>query len=439
MPMSNTVTLPYTPRPPQPEIHAALEAHRFCVLVAHRRMGKTVCVINHLIKQALLGGKPDGFYAYAAPYRNQAKNIAWGYLKHFTEPLPMRQVNEGELSLSLPGGAVIRIFGADNPHSLRGLYFDGVILDEVAQMKPEVWHEIIRPALSDRRGFAVFIGTPYGVNLFSELYYRAVSGAEGWFGAMYRADRTGVLDSDELAALRQEMGEAAYRREYLCDFNAAVDDILISLEVVEKAAGRTHHPSAVAFAPVALGVDVARFGDDASVIALRQGLMSAKPIVLRGLDNMELADRVAWEIKRHKPDGVFIDAGRGEGVIDRLRRLGFAVSEVNFGAKAGQPDKYVNKRAEMWARMAQWLKEGGAVHNDLALKSELSSPTYFFDSSGRLGLEPKDKIKERLGKSPDIADALALTFAYPLSVGESAPVGADNEAQRLPDYNPLEY
>jgi hypothetical protein len=409
--MSETVVLPYSPRPPQPEIHAALEVNRFCVLVAHRRMGKTVCVINHLIKQALLCPKAGGFYGYVAPYRNQAKTIAWDYLKHFTRPIPGRAVNENELSISLPGGAKVRLFGADNPDNLRGLYFDGVVLDEVAQMKPEVWHEIIRPALSDRQGFAVFIGTPKGVNLFSELYYRAIGGAEGWFGGMYTADDTRVLSRAELEAARSEMGEAAYRREYLCDFNAAVEDILISLAEVEAAARREHHPSALEFSPKVLGVDVARFGDDASALILRRGLAANAPVVLRGLDNMEVADRVAWEMGRHKPEGVFIDEGRGEGVIDRLRQLGFKVTAINFGSKAAEADKYVNKRSEMWARLAQWIKEGGAIPDHLALKSELAAPTYYFDSSGRLGLESKDKIKERLGKSPDIADALALTFA----------------------------
>ena len=129
------VVIPYTPRYPQTEIHGLLEAHRFSVLVAHRRMGKTVLAVNHLIKRAITDQKERGFYAYIAPFRIQAKAIAWAYLKHYTAPIPMLKVNEGELSIMLPNGAVIRIFGADNPDALRGLYFDGVVMDEVAQMK----------------------------------------------------------------------------------------------------------------------------------------------------------------------------------------------------------------------------------------------------------------------------------------------------------------
>ena len=104
-----------------------------------------------------------------------AKAIAWSYLKHYTSPIPYCKINEGELSIILPNRATIRIFGADNPDALRGLYFDGVVMDEVAQMKPEVWGEIIRPALADRKGWAVFIGTPKGINLFSQMYDLALA------------------------------------------------------------------------------------------------------------------------------------------------------------------------------------------------------------------------------------------------------------------------
>ena len=220
------IVIPYRPRYPQCEIHDALERYRFVVLVAHRRLGKTVCVINHLIKQALLCTKERGIFVYVAPYRNQAKNIAWAYLKHYTDPLPGRVINESDLSVTLPGGAQVRIFGADNPDALRGLYFDGVVLDEVAQMDPQVWGEIIRPALADRQGFAVFVGTPKGTNLFYRLYTHAcaamLESVSGWYAALYRVDETGVIPEAELNALKSEMSEEAFRQEFLCDFAAAL-------------------------------------------------------------------------------------------------------------------------------------------------------------------------------------------------------------------------
>lgn len=224
------IVIPYRPRYPQDEIHRALESYRFVVLVAHRRLGKTVCVINHLIKQALLCTKERGIFGYVAPFRNQAKSIAWLYLKHFTAPLPGREINEVDLCITVPNAAgstsQIRIFGADNANSLRGLYFDGVCLDEVAQMDPEVWGEIIRPALADRMGFAVFIGTPKGMNLFHELYTHAqkamLEEGSDWYAALYKADQTGAIKPEELEALRGEISDEAFRQEFLCDFAAAL-------------------------------------------------------------------------------------------------------------------------------------------------------------------------------------------------------------------------
>ena len=414
------IVIPYKPRFPQTEIHEKLEQFRFVVLVAHRRMGKTVMVVNHLIKQALLCPREMGLFAYVAPFKNQAKNIAWNYLKKFTKPVPGRIVNEQELFVQLPSGAKIRIFGADNPDALRGLYFDGIVLDEVAQMEPYVWNEVIRPALSDRNGFAVFIGTPKGINLFHELYARARSGEDkGWYAALYRADETGVLPPEELASLRKDMSDNAYRQEYLCDFTASSEDVLITIDLVADACARTRTESDIAGLPVILGVDVARFGDDSSVIFRRQGLCAFEPLEFKGLDNMELAARVMVQIVEHSPQAVFIDAGRGEGVIDRLRQLGHSVVEVNFGGQAFRPERYINKRTEMWAELAAWLKAGGTLPNNLELKTDLSTPSYSFDSAGRMVLESKDKIKERLGRSPDLADALALTFAMPVAPADA--------------------
>lgn len=421
-----TVTIPYRPR--YPEVHRELEAHRFVVLVAHRRFGKTVLAVNHLLRQALLCGRERGLFAYVAPFRNQAKQIAWSYLKHYSAPVPGREVNEGELSVRLPGGSTIRLFGADNPDALRGLYFDGVVLDEVAQMKPEVWQEIIRPALADRRGRALFIGTPKGVNLFSELYARAREAMDresgrydpSWAALCYRVDETRVLDPDEVEQLRKELSESAWRQEMLCDFSASADDTLIPIDLVTEACARRIPYEDMEDLPVILGVDVARFGSDSSVICARRGLQAFAPVVLRGLDNMELADRIAGEMAVREPEAVFIDAGQGQGVIDRLRHMGHEVVEVPFGGRPLQTGRFVNRRSEMWFGLREWLKSGGCLdaggEHGARLKSELAAPRYWYDAAGRIVLEPKDRIRERLGASPDMADALALTFAAPVGL-----------------------
>lgn len=413
------VVIPYRPRFPQDEIHKKLETHRFCVLVAHRRLGKTVLSVNHLIKRAITDRKERGMYAYLAPFRNQAEQIAWGYLKHYTSQIPAISINEQKLSILLPNGATIRIFGADNPDALRGMYFDGVVIDEVAQIKPTLWGEVIRPALADRKGWAAFIGTPKGINLFSQLYDQALNlmskGDPDWIAMLYSVEQTHVIDEKELAALKVEMSENEYRQEFLCDFSAAQDNGLIPIDDIRAAANKFYRESEYMGAPLIYGIDVARFGSDASVIFKRRGLVAFEPIVIRKFDNMALADRIAVEMAKEKPEAVFIDSGAGQGVIDRLRQMRFDVVEVPFGAQAIDKEQFANRRMEMWWHMAQWIKQGGAIPPDPILQGDLGAPTYGYTPKGPKILEAKDKLKERIGRSPDLADALALTFAAPVA------------------------
>ncbi len=430
--MSNKILIPYKPRKHwqgSTGLHNRLNNHRFSVIVAHRRFGKTIGVINHLIKQAVLFEGNDGRFAYIAPFKNQAKNIAWDYLKKFTGVIPNIVYSESELMANLPNGSRIRLFGADNAESLRGLYFDGLVIDEIADIKPEVWGEILRPTLSDRKGWCVFIGTPRGQNIFFELYQKALS-TDDWFAATFRADKSGILDKKELESLKEQLTENQYRQEMLCDFTAATDDSLIGLDIVIEAQSRNYKQDDIRHAPIIFGLDVARFGGDDSVLTVRQGLVCLKQSRYKDKDNMTLASLVASEIEKYKPDAVFIDAGRGEGVIDRLRQLGFIVMEVNFGAKPINT-RYANKRAEMWALMAQWLKSG-QIMQDQKLAQELTLPTYSFDAANRLLLESKQKMKERCSFSPDGADSLALTFAMP--VVKNLDIG---KAHCNTDFNPL--
>ena len=424
------VSTGYDPRWYQRDIHNSLK--RFSVLALHRRAGKTVLATNALIDAALRCQKPNPRFAYLAPYLRQAKQIAWDYAKEFTRPIPGAAYHEQDLQVTLPNGARVRLYGADNPDALRGLYFDGVVLDEVADMRPETWGEVIRPALSDRKGWCLFIGTPKGLNLFHDLYHHAISGKdESWYGALYTVEDTGCIDARELEMARSTMSDAQYRQEFLCDWRAASDNVLIPLDQVMEAMRRHLTPQDVEGLPVILGVDVARYGDDRSSIVTRQGLWCREAEAFQGMDNMTLAARVSEKIHRVGADATFVDAGRGEGVIDRLRQLGHSVIEVNFGGSPSNP-RYVNKRSEMWCGVADWIKSGGALPSNPDLRRDLSTPTYDFDAANRLRLEPKDKIRERGLRSPDLGDALALTFAHPVVAGGYQPAVAEGV-----DYNPF--
>lgn len=210
---------PYSPRRAFLPFHNSEK--RWAALVAHRRAGKTVACINHLIRGAAQCTLPNPRLAYIAPLFNQAKDVAWSYLKDYTACVPGVEWNETELRADLPGGARVRLYGADNPDRLRGLYLDGVVLDEHADMDPRMWSEVIRPALSDRQGWAVFIGTPKGRNGFFEIVERAKTDPD-WFVSTLKASETGLLPEAELADARRAMTEDQYAQEYECSFTAAI-------------------------------------------------------------------------------------------------------------------------------------------------------------------------------------------------------------------------
>ena len=186
-------------------------AERFACIVTHRRAGKTVACIQDLHRAALTCERMRPRFAYMSPFLKQAKSVAWDYLR--AAVAAGRQagasIHESELRVDYPSGAQVRLFGADNADALRGLYLDGIVLDEHANMDPRVWPEVIRPALADRRGWAVFIGTPKGRNSFFETWRRAQSDP-GWFALMLKASETGLISAEELNIARRDLSEEQY-------------------------------------------------------------------------------------------------------------------------------------------------------------------------------------------------------------------------------------
>ena len=158
------VTIPYTPRKQQAYIHQELDKHRYAVLLCHRRFGKTVMAINHIIKSAMTNKNHAPRYAYIAPTYSQAKKIAWDYLKFYTEKIPGTKWNESELRADLVNGSRISLLSSENFDSIRGIYLDLVVCDEAAQIKPGLIDEVLIPALSDRKGKMILVGTPNGMN-----------------------------------------------------------------------------------------------------------------------------------------------------------------------------------------------------------------------------------------------------------------------------------
>lgn len=238
----NIVTSPYFPRNHSLDFHS--RAHRFSILVWHRRAGKTVACINDLVDKAIQCNLVMPRYSYIAPLYKQAKDVAWSYLKFYAEPLLASKPMESELTVKLVNGAQIRLYGADNPDALRGVYNDGAVLDEYGNMSPRLFGEVIAPTLADRKGWCVFIGTPAGPNHFLDLWNDAANDPR-WFRKMLKASESGILDQEELEMLAHLPGsdEDTFAQEFECDFNAAVRGAYYGKQIkqLEERGGFTGH------------------------------------------------------------------------------------------------------------------------------------------------------------------------------------------------------
>lgn len=224
------------------DIHKGMTKSRFGAVVAHRRFGKTVCAINHLLVAALRCEKERPRFAFIGPTYTQAKSIVWDYAVHYSASIPGVDPKVSELTIHLPckhpgGRGQVRLFSADNPDSLRGLYFDGVVLDEYGLMPPRIFSEVLRPALSDRQGWALFLGTPAGKNQFYDVIQQAKTDPT-WYHAEFRASRTGIIDPLELEAARRDMTADEYEQEYECSFEASVKGAIYSAELLSARASR---------------------------------------------------------------------------------------------------------------------------------------------------------------------------------------------------------
>ena len=211
------VDLGYRPR--EQFVHFHRSKRRWTCMICHRRAGKTTACLMEMLSSAIRTEK--GRYAYIAPLRNQAKVVAWEMLKAFARPVLKGGPNEAELRVDLFNGARITLFGADNPDALRGQAFDGVVLDEYADMPPSLFGPVIRPALTDRGGFAILVGTVKGRNQLWEQYERAKDDPD-WYTTLLRASQTHILPESELADARRMMAPEQYDSEFECDPYAAI-------------------------------------------------------------------------------------------------------------------------------------------------------------------------------------------------------------------------
>jgi phage terminase large subunit len=278
------ITVPYTPRPLQKVVHALRRTHRFLVMVCHRRFGKTVLAVNELQRSALTVPLQRPRTAYIGPTYTQAKSVAWDYCQHYARDIPGIQPNQSELRLDYPNGGQVRLYGSDNPDSLRGLYLDDVALDEYGLHPAKTYTEVLAPALVDRGGRALFLGTPNGKNQFYEIAQHAkarqAAGDPDWAYVEFKASQTGLLDPSYLEQARSIMTADEYAQEFECSFEASVRGAIYSRELEtareEKRITLVRYDPAL---PVDTDWDIGGFGSsqgDATAIWFSQSLRSGE-------------------------------------------------------------------------------------------------------------------------------------------------------------------
>ena len=310
-------------------------------------------------------------------------------------------------------------WNAERPEAFAGLHARDVLViyDEASAIDDAIW-EVSEGAMTTSGAMWFAFGNPTRPSgRFHDCFGRF---RHRWVTRQVDSRGSRLARAGQIAQWIEDYGEDSdfVRVRVRGEFPRAGADQFVPEPVIEAARGR----AAPGLGPRVLGVDVARFGDDQTVLLLRNGDRIDWIRRHRGLDLMQTAARVGEAIGQCRPDAVLVDGvGVGGGVVDRLRQMGFRVGEVNAGGGAIDDDRHANLRAEMWAKMRQWLADRGSIpDDDRELAADLAGPRYGFDVRNRLLLERKQDMQARGLASPDAADALALTFARPVALPEIA-------------------
>jgi len=341
------------------------------------------------------------------------------------------------------------------------------VFTEYSLQRPEAW-DYIRPMMAANGGWALFNGTPRGLNHLHTMY-RMAKRNDKWFCQYLTRDDTGVPTVEAIEEERQAgMKESLIEQEFYCSWDSSAEDVFIPLDLIAptiKPEAETNEND-YRFEPRILGCDVAYAAKgDKATIAYRQGRKVHFLRWYQGMDNMAFADEIARYIKIISPHIVNIDAGRGEGVISRLEQLGHGdiVRGVHFGGKVYEEGIY-NMKALMWIRMLSWFQADNRpdmVNLDEAINGnepveeqlikELSTPFMLLDEKNQVRVEPKSALKTRGESSPDLAEGLGLTFAEEIEPDElpsarlrdmgvtSDMMAAMNLQRQQEAYDPLSY
>lgn len=365
-----------------------------------------------------------------APTSSQLFDALFAEIKRWVKEMPpalseLLEVKSDRIELKpSPTEAFIsaRTSRAEQPEALQGIHSDHVMLvaDEASGV-PEAVFEAAAGSMSGHSALTLLLGNPVrSTGYFYETHNRL---RDEWFTLHVNCENSKRVSDEFVREMAMKYGEEsnAYRVRVLGEFPLADDDTMIPFSVVEQAMNRDIEIDP--FSPVTYGVDVARFGSDKSALAKKKGNIITEVKKWQGLDLMQLVGAIKNEYDseetQNRPLSIYIDSiGLGSGVVDRLREMGLPAVGINVSESPAMKNSYVNLRAELWGKMKSWLEQRNCViPKDDDLLSDLTSPRYTFNSSGKLKIESKDEMKKRGLASPDMADACILTLAGDAAVG----------------------
>ena len=322
--------------------------------------------------------------------------------------------------------AVCDFRSADQPENWEGFGYKIIILNEagIILKNQYLWHNAVRPMLMDYPdSIAIIGGTPKGKNLFYELSQKGISSNDDWGHFQFSSYSNPFLSKKEIDDLCTELPESIARQEIFAEFTDEGESVLIPYNLIVECMGR----ETVIDSPQAQeiwGVDVARHGSDFSVIAKRRWKNVHEIKTYSVADTMQLASSISYEFSQAKvkPVKVFVETtGMGWGVYDRLRELRVPVYPADVGLRSEMP-KTLNKRIEMYVRLYQAMQSGLKLPDDKKLLRQLSNTFIEYDDKGNLKLIAKEKIKSDIGESPDVSDAVALTYFEDVAIVKHKPV-----------------
>lgn len=406
-----------------------------------RRNGKDLVALNILIMKAI---QRVGLYLYIGPLHTQTRQIVWlgktndgrPFLDHIPPQL-IKAKRNSVMEVDLVNGSMIKLVGSDQYDSLMGLNCVGAVFTEYSLQRPEAW-DYIRPMMAANGGWALFNGTPRGLNHMYAMKQMAERNSD-WFYQELTCKDTGVPTQKQIEKERLGgMKESKIEQEFYCSWTASSETAFIPLDIIAPTIQDDAElpQDQYLHSPRILGCDVAYAAKgDKATIAYRQGRKVHFLRWYRGMDNMAFANEIKRYIDLVKPHAVFIDAGRGEGVISRLEQMGYGhlVRGVHFNGKVYE-EGIANMKALMWIRMMEWFLnpnkpdltdlDSAPMGNEPVeeqLVTELSTPLQVIDEKNNIKVEAKSALKQRGFSSPDLAEGLALTFAEDIEVDEIVP------------------